>query len=557
MKYLFATLVVVLAIGAAFAQESKKRALVYFKDKQNNTYTLARPSEFLSENSLERRRKQQILLEESDLPVSVAYLDSLKSRGITVEYASKWLNAALIEFDSSQLGVVAGLSSLPFVKSSTYLTYDHKANYNPLTGNVAEEKIQALSKPKDKHDTFGESYEQMAMMGADKMIEDGFTGKGMTIAVMDGGFHNVHKHAAFTHLFEQDRLKGTWDFPDKEENVFDNSTHGAKVLSCMAAYLPGSLFGVAYEADYYLFRTEIEASENLQECAYWVVAAERADSLGVDVLSTSLGYSDFDIDSMDFSPSDLTGDKTFMTKAADMAASKGMLVVNSAGNEGRNNKWEKKITVPADGDSVLAVGAVSGNGEIAAFSSKGPAADGRIKPDISTYGVGAAVVNSYSDSGVSYSNGTSFACPLAAAFAASFWQRFPELNNMEVFQLIKSSGSQAIKPDNEYGYGIPSYEVASELAKAKIANKDLGRYQIIPNPVSREQIVLRVPEDAIGKRAYVEVTDTKGSSIHSKEIDLDQDLVKLKLSGKKLSKGLYVVSIVIDDATFTTRFVKQ
>jgi subtilisin family serine protease len=274
---------------------------------------------------------------------------------------------------------------------------------------------------------YGLSTNQVSMIGADIMHQQGFTGKGMSIAVFDSGFRNAHLLPAFRHVFTSNRILATYDFVNKEESVYEDDEHGLRVFSAMAAYVPGQIIGTAYEAEYLLFRTEDASSEFRIEEINWLLAAEYADSAGVDVINSSLGYNYFSNPGMNYSRADMDGNTALVTRAADMAAATGMLVVVSAGNEG-DDPWQT-VAAPADADSVLSVGAVDRDGLYATFSSRGPTADGRIKPEVVAQGRGT-VLSAASGNTVS-SNGTSYSSPVLAGMATGFWQAYPHLTNME------------------------------------------------------------------------------------------------------------------------------
>ncbi|MDX2301161.1 MAG: S8 family serine peptidase [Microscillaceae bacterium] len=449
-----------LALHPASAQNTG-RYFVYLKDKNFSSYSIQKPEAFLSQRAIERRKKQNIVITSQDLPVNKTYLHSLEKTGAKIWYTSRWMNAVMLEADKNTL---ENIRQLDFVKPNILLLSKDK------TGGLPEEtpthsfsntdKIPA-SLPIQSNKDYGDSYTQVAMLGADKMHQQGFRGQGMLIAVLDAGFVNAHQVSYFKHLFDNQRILDTYDFVDQEKNVYDDGSHGLMVLSTIAAYSPGSLIGTAPEASFCLFRTENSNSEYRIEEVNWLIAAERADSMGVDVINSSLGYTTFSDTTMDYTYKDLDGKSTLVTQAADLAAATGMLIVNSAGNEG-GNSW-KYLGAPADADSVLAVGAVTPGRQYVEFSSQGPTKDGRIKPDVSAMGL-ATVVGSPRGQ-ITLSSGTSFASPLVCGLATGLWQAHPNLSNIEIIQLLKQSANQAQEPDNLLGYGIPDFVKAHELAE--------------------------------------------------------------------------------------------
>lgn len=436
----------------SFAQK-KGRYLVYFKDKKNTPYSLSQAEAFLSARSLQRRRKQAIQVNGQDLPVNPSYIKAVQNLEVKVNGASRWLNAALVEAEANQLDK---LKSLDFVWKISDLLIDRKAE----TGEDMDKSIYkdpageppALS-INDTPD-YGKSLPQVQMLGADQMHQEGFRGKGMLIAVLDAGFVNVDDLSYFRHLFENGQIKDAYDFVEYDNDPYHGSDHGLMVLSTIAAYKPGEIIGTAPEASFLLYRTEDSSSEFRIEEINWLMAAERADSAGVDVINSSLGYTTFDDPNQDYTYEMMDGNTALISRAADWAAARGILVVSSAGNEG-GVKW-KYIAAPADADSIMSVGAVGYEEKHAYFSSYGPSSDGQTKPDVAAVGYGTVVVDP--DGKIRYQSGTSFSSPLVCGFVASCWQAFPDLNNMQLIEAIRKSSSQAGQPDDKLGYGIPNYK---------------------------------------------------------------------------------------------------
>jgi subtilisin family serine protease len=550
MRSLLATFITSLLIGSvAYAQTSKY--FIEFTDKNKSPYSLAKPLEFLSQRSVDRRVKQNISLTSRDLPVNPAYLGQIIGTGAKVWYASRWMNGALIEATTDQLQAVKNLSfvkqeSKSFERIAAKTSGNSKSgrNYVPGTSHKPASPKSKLS-PKD----YGASYNQMQMIGADKMHEKGFTGEGMRIAILDAGFSRANQNPVLQHLFENNKILATYDFVFKEASVYEDDSHGLNVFSVMAGYLPGSLIGTAYDAEYILLKTEDTRSEYRIEEVNWLIAAEYADSAGVDVINSSLGYNSFSNPAMDYKKSDMNGKTAFSTRAADLAAATGILVVVSAGNEG-DDSWGI-ITAPADADSVLAVGAVDDNGNYASFSSKGPTTDGRIKPDVSVQGQGTVLS---SPSGyITAGNGTSFSSPLMAGMAAGFWQAHPELTNMQVIDFLKRSASQYQNPDNYLGYGIPNFEKADrlvEIEKITLGNK----YKIIPNPLSNNNLTIFIDKVFWGDAATVQVVDLSGKVVSQQKIKkiLPENTVSLS----NVTAGVYLVKFQSSNLQFTEKVVK-
>jgi serine protease AprX len=523
-------------LGQNVQAQQVRKHIIYFKDKSGSSYSIDKPADFLSERAVERRVKYGIPVAAKDLPVDSTYLQALTAAGARVIYPSKWLNGALIEGSDSLL---ESIRTLPFVASAERLAMRE-------TGNVETEKLLAGTQSLAGKDTlsYGSSELQIDMLGADVMHQMGYRGEGMVIAVLDAGFYKVNELSAFKHLFDEGKVLGTYDFVAHEESVYEDNTHGLGVLSCIAAYLPGQMVGTAYNSNFYLFRTEDASQEYRVEEFNWLVAAERADSLGADVINSSLGYNSFDDPSFNYLLKDLNGRTSLITRASNMAASTGMLIVNSAGNSGDKADWSRKITFPADADSTLSVGAVDPMSMHARFSSRGPTADGRIKPDVVAMGALTAVVQPNGQ--IKRGFGTSYAAPLVAGLVTGLWQAHPELNNMQIIDLLRQSASEGSAPNDSLGYGIPNFVAAHKMATAlnekkasEISEPVLGLY---PLQVKKEKVVLQVSnfkEDNL----LVKVTNTKGKVVAKEEIENVQAENQLSFKTRKLKKGTYYLYV--------------
>jgi serine protease AprX len=522
--------------------------LVYFKDKSQTNYSINQPDKFLSVRSIARRQKQNITIKERDLPVSENYIDSLKKYQCSVWYKSKWLNAAYIYINDTNI-VQQTLLKKTFIKKIDFL----KPEAEVISDNsVSSSKKRKAERIQINHSDYGSSLNQINMICADEMHNNGFHGEGIQIAIMDGGFYRANTLPFLDSLYRSNSVLGTYDFVDRRTDVYSiTSDHGTSVLSCLAAYAKGSMIGTAYKAQYYLFRTEDVATEYPIEEANWLIAAEKADSLGVDIISTSLGYKDFDLSWLNHPYSDFDGKTTIISKAANAAASVGMLCVVSAGNDG--NSKNKYIAPPSDSDSVLTVGAVDNQGNIASFSSYGPTFDGRIKPDVVALGVGSAIGTS--NGNVTFGNGTSFATPILCGMVAGLWQAFPFLTNLEIMEHVKKSGSRVQNPDFRYGYGIPCFKKILMLVNGK-NNLVLCDEHIFPNPFTNQTLNLLTDISERGKRLVVEVLDISGKIVFIQTIEDAQQSNKLDISGNNLSAGLYFVKITGKDFSKIIRLLK-
>ena len=458
-----------------FAQNLPKSSYwVKLKDKTGTPYQISRPENFLSLRAINRRVKQNIPIEETDLPVSPVYLDSLKKRGLEIVHASKWLNGATVR--TADTALIGKVSTLPFV-TSVQLTKPASATKSTFL-KFREEELLADINPAN----YGNAINQLTQLKGDYLHNKGFRGKGIQIAILDAGFWHVNQIAAFDSLRKSNRILGTRDFVDPSSDIYQQHTHGMSVLSCIGGNQPLSLIGTAPDAAFYLFRTEDSASEYPIEEDNWVVAAELADSVGADVINSSLGYTVFDDPKMSHKDSELNGKTTRITQGANMAFRKGILVFNSAGNEGKST-W-KRVNAPADGENVIAVAAVDKNGIRASFSSVGPAYGGAVKPNVAAMGSLTFLVGS---TGVlDYLNGTSFSSPVLAGMGACLLQANPNASVKQIKMAIEQSGSIFNKPDSLLGYGIPDFEKADKYLKLNTNNSLYPKSLITvsPNPFS-------------------------------------------------------------------------
>ncbi|SFB73276.1 Subtilase family protein [Flexibacter flexilis DSM 6793] len=534
-----------LMANVAATLAAPRKFFVYFTDKNNSPYSILQPQNFLSERAIARRTNQNIAITTRDLPVNSSYVSQVQATGATVLYTSRWFNAAIVETDSSVLNTIL---QLPFVAKSERLTLRHSGkNLFP------ERNLTAI-----KTENYGLSQNQIQMLGADTMHALGYRGEGMQVAILDAGFLGINQHESFTHLFTNQQILGTYDFVARDSSVYEDHWHGAGVLSCMASYAPSKVIGTAFKAKYYLFRTENAATEYEIECANWAIAAEKADSLGVDVINSSLGYTSFDDASMNLTYNDLDGNKTIITRAADYAAATGMLVVSSAGNEGNNTAWGGFLSVPADGDSILTVGAVNSAGNYVSFSSRGPTADGRIKPDVVAQGSAVALVAAGTTNQYTTSSGTSFSSPLMAGLATSFWQANPTLNNYQVIEALRNSGTNHLTPNNQIGYGIPSFVRAHQLLSNTPPKLDNQNSLVIaPTLVGNQPLMLYVGTKHLGSEANITLLEDTGKIIDKMHIAAADFKNTLALKTQNLSKGIFMVRVEMGSTVQVFRLLKQ
>ncbi len=520
----------------------ENRYVIYLKDKANTVYTTDAPEAYLSPRSIKRRTTQGLSITENDFPVNQAYVSAIGATGANPIFSSKWFNAVIIEANAEQLSAIRALPS--------YLKEEYAApGIVPTAREKGKMKFSSPLRIAKKSNT---SQLQNEMLGIPAMHAQGFTGEDMLIGVFDGGFINVNSIAFFSHIFTNQRLIGAYDFVHNQPNVFDFNDHGTQVLSCIGAYEEDVLVGTAYNASFVLCVTEDVRSEYRIEEYNWLVAAEYADSIGVDIISTSLGYNTFGDASMNYVYEDLDGKTAIITQAANFAASKGILLVNSAGNEG-NKSW-KYITPPADGLLNVAVGAINTNYTIANFSSRGPTADGRIKPDVVALGSPAIVGKSDGNIGQAY--GTSFAAPLITGLAAGLWQANPTLSAAAIIDKLLLSGSMVDKPDTIYGFGIPHFERAQGQIISGFEDKLQGRFQIFPNPIKDGSFYIK----ATGfnyQMLEVSIRDIKGGLVNSQSYAIDGESDTFSLPMSTLPSGVYYVFIAGDGISENIRLIKE
>lgn len=440
-KFAFLSAFLLLVAGAS-AQQDTLKYRISLTDKAATTYSLEQPEAFLSEKAIARRMKQQLPIDSTDLPVCSQYVEEIRRQGVGIVVTGKWENFVTVSCNDSTL--IDRIAALPFVRATEKVWSAPGAN----RPSISTWRAELANKPtKYPGNVYGTAFDQIRLCNGDKLHEAGFRGQGMTVAVIDAGFHNVDKIKAMKNI----RILGTKDFVNPQADLFAEHSHGMMVLSCIGMNRSHVMTGTAPEASFWLLRSEDEYTEHLVEQDYWAAAVEFADSVGVDVINTSLGYYTFDDPSKNYTYRDLDGHTALMSRQASHVADKGMVLVCSAGNSGAGS-W-KKITPPADAEHILTVGAVDKEGQLAPFSSVGPTADGRIKPDVVAVGLNADVMGTDGNQG--QANGTSFATPILCGMVTCLWQACPELTAKELVDLVRRSADRSAFPDNIYGYGLP------------------------------------------------------------------------------------------------------
>ncbi len=508
---------------------------VYLNDKGDHSFSVSQPEQFLSKRSIERKSRQNVPIDALDFPVAKEYLTCLEKEGGKIVSKSRWFNTCVVQFSDS--AYIDRIKALPFVDSVKYVwrgQVHHR--FNLMRPRL---RRMCCEDEPDFHNYFGFTEEQFKVHNAESMIKAGFRGKGMHVGVIDAGFTNCD----VIPYFEGINIFGYRDFVPSG-CIFSANDHGTKVLSTMAVNRPNLMLGSAPEANYWLFRSEDSKTEFPVEEDFWVAAIEYADSVGVDLVNTSLGYNQFDDETLSYSHPQLDGKTALMTSAANKAFEKGMLVIASAGNEGKK-PWAK-ITVPADAENILAIGAIRTDSVIASFSSAGPTADGRIKPDLVSVGSGTITIGS--DGAIGMTNGTSLSSPFMAGLIASLWSINPSLNRNELVDIVKRSSSQYAHPDTIYGYGIPDFEKAmKEVLKTLHAfdKKVIDEHVAIAPDQSGKNYVLSLLDPQFRNDSYrVNMLDEEG--IRIADAYFDENNSAMFYLPEKMRKKNKFVHFVID-----------
>jgi serine protease AprX len=503
---------------------------VQLKDKKGTPYLISQPEAFLSQRSIDRRLRQHILIDETDLPVSPVYLDSLKNRGLEIVHTSKWLNGATVRTADTTL--IKKIATLPFV---ALVQLTKPANVLKSTKNKFSTEEASIEFDPTK---YGTAMRQLTQLNGQYLHRQGFRGKGIQIAILDAGFLNANTFTAFDSLRNSNRILGTRDFVDPKDDIYKQNYHGMSVLSCMSGNVPGSLIGTAPDASFYLLRSEDAATEYLIEEDNWVAAAEYADSLGVDIINSSLGYNQFDDPRMNHSYADLNGKKTRVTQGANMALQKGIVVFSSAGNEG-NNSW-KHIIAPSDGENVIGVAAVDLNETRATFSSVGPAFGGAVKPNVAAMGAGTTLV--LSNGSIGQASGTSFSSPVLAGMGACLLQANPYAGAKLAKLAIEQSANQYNNPDSLLGFGIPDFEKADKYLKVNSVPylNWKSSWAISPNPFT-DFIFIRNLDPVTDKDDFISIYNLQGICFWQSTFKSEETIILKNLAN--LPQGFLILSI--------------
>ncbi|MEO9569975.1 MAG: S8 family serine peptidase [Polaribacter sp.] len=543
---------------------AQEDAWIFLKDKPNATIFLESPLTMLSQRALHRRTRLNILLDTIDVPIDSDYYNQLKNEtSITVLAKSKWLNAVHIQGNVNDINNLT--SNFNFIKS---IEFANKSLNTLGKSNSKSKKIVANHQNKfseiQTEFNYDEADNQIKMLKGEYLHQQGFTGENQVIAVIDAGFPNVNTLDAFQRIRDNNQILGGYNFADRNDDFYTRNNHGTLVLSAIAGYLEDEFVGTAPDAKFYLFISEISETETVLEESLWVEAAERADSLGVDVINTSLGYTTFDNPDHNHTYDDMDGKTTFISRGAEIGATRGILLVNAAGNSG-NDSW-KYIGAPADASSVISVGAVDSDGEIAFFSSFGPTSDGRIKPEILGQGQNPALINYQTGEVTNSSSGTSFSSPIMAGLIACLNQndmfllknsgkeKSSEFNfNTFLKQAVYESADKYNNPLDQYGYGIPNFENAlnNYIASTGSVNDNLfSEISVFPNPI----------EDSFTidlKSIYFENLSIKIFNILGEEVLEKENLNSKTIDISFLENGIYILKLFNDNQYKTLKLIKR
>jgi serine protease AprX len=513
------------------------RYMVFFKDKVPADTD---PGKYLSQRAIDRRIRQGLsVMTDQDFPPAQAYITGVKNTGAEVYFKTRWMNGVLIQCASSLVPTIQGLS---------YVDHVEFVAPQPKLSNSGRNRITL----RKKNHVGSESSTQLSMIGIPQMHHDSYHGENISIAIFDGGFQGANSTTPFQHIFNEGRFDAalSHNFVSNSKNVFQYDDHGTMVFSIIAADVPDVFTGGAYKANFSLYVTEDVASEYRIEEYNWLFAAERADSAGVDIINSSLGYYDFDNTSMNYTTAQMDGKTAVVTRAAQWAADRGMLVVCSAGNEGNIQNW-KIIAAPADAVDVIAVGNVNASGVRSSSSSIGPAADGRIKPDLVTLGSGVKVIRANGQ--VSIASGTSLSCPLMTSLAAGVWQRFPNLTNKELIEAVKQTASRSNNPDNEVGYGIPNYTSIVNYFDTTIVQNTV--FTVFPNPFVDTVKVRPINPDQFPS-CRLEVITSDGRTIADQTLSFTWLNREFAADMAGFSAGVYYFRIWLGEKRFVFKVVK-
>lgn len=521
----------------SFAQTSL--VFVFFKDKPNKAAFYASPLSELSQKSLNRRTTLGIALNDQDAPIEQSYIQNIQTLGFTVTDYSKWLNGVAVNATPAQITTLQAQTYVQavesFAKNTAGVTkYKNVSKWENIPDNSANKTLTTFD--------YGSGSEQIDQVNIRPLHLAGYTGTGVTIAVIDAGFPYVDTGSAFSRLWTNAHIKGGYDFVNKGTDIYNTSisNHGSVVLGAIGGYIQDTFVGAAPDADFYLYRSENAAVEIPEEELYWIEAAEEADRKGVDLITTSLGYATFDDPKYNYTYAQLNGTTSFIARGAEIAVSKGIFTLFAAGNSGAQ-PWHYILT-PADNAKVFTIGSVDAAGVSSDFSSYGPNASGMVKPDASSRGSNTTTVNNNSTISVS---GTSIATPIAAGGVACLLQAFSAMNRDAMRNRLRQTASLYPNHTDQMGYGILNFGSfyntvlnTSELVKNE-------KVAIFPNPVKN---ILNIATEK--EILSLEIYDNLGRLIikvnHRKSVKVDD-----------FAKGIYYLKVQTKDKVFYEKMIKE
>ena len=547
MRRLLAFITLLIIGLSSNAQVAPDKYWVQFTDKNNTPYSIERPEEFLSERSILRREKYGVALDEKDIPVNPSYIEAVKNAGATILHPSKWLNGVTIEtYDTS---VLKTIENLPFVKKTRALQDEPLKQMLKQESLLREINVESVVGVEAFRGYYGSAATQIELLNGVSLHEMGYRGEGIWIGICDSGYEGVDVHDAFQNMRDENRLLGTRDFVYKNGIVYSDDHHGTACLGLMAADMPNVYVGTAPKASYFLCRTENVNSENVIEEYNWVSAAEYMDSLGIDIISTSLGYIGFDDPDVSHDYSDFDGETCVITIGAEIASSRGVLCVAAAGNEG-DTKFPY-VGAPGDGRNVLTVGGVKADGEKTGFSSIGPTYDGRIKPDVMAFAYAVTVAspgNNFYEG-----NGTSFAAPSVAGMIACYWQAKKDFSERKIREAVIKSANNFLTPNNEYGYGIPDFGRA--LGMLNLEDCDIfdekSLFSLFPNP-SSGVVELKLNNH---EKVTVLVYDMMGKMLYNSDNHND-GVMGVNAFLSDLKGGTYFINVIGEETNRISKLIK-
>lgn len=521
----------------SFVFSQTELVFVYFKDKPNASAFLANPLSELTQKAIDRRTNLGIAITAQDAPIEPNYIQNIQNLGFTVNDKSKWLNGVAVNATSTQITQLQAESYVLKVESFV--------KNNP-SGKISKKEKFPKNLSAKINFNYGNSLAQIEQVNLRTLHVQGFTGTGVSIAVIDTGFPTVNTGSAFARMRSNNQIKHVYNFISKNTDVYNSSlnSHGTNCLGIIGGYLDGTFVGAAPDADFYLYATEDGTKEIPEEELYWIQAAEEADRKGVDIISTSLGYADFFDDSRyDYSYSQMNGTTSFIARGAQIASEKGIIVVVAAGNEG-NQTW-KYIVTPADNEKVFTIGGVDSTGNPSVFTSFGPNSVGKIKPDASARGTSTY----YTYNNASYSgNGTSYATPLSAGGIACLLQAIPSSTNRELLKnSLRQTASLSSNPNDRLGYGILNFSNALTAINTTMGVENIKKstINIYPNPVKS---ILNIKTD--DKIKTIELYDEIGRKVKNLS---KSNVINLE----NLSKGIYYLKINTEKSSSVEKIIKE